>query len=71
MENYRVLSVVYRFLRPGSYFHARDTNCRKRSEPKAHTGQFFMQLQQKHIVELAQKTIYYVLVHTETKISDK
>ena len=24
MENYRVISVVYRFFRPGSYFHARD-----------------------------------------------
>ena len=24
MENYQVISVVYRFFRPGSYFHARD-----------------------------------------------
>ena len=24
MENYRVISVVYRYFRPGSYFHERD-----------------------------------------------
>ena len=24
VENFRVISVVYRFFRPGSYFHARD-----------------------------------------------